>query len=243
MWFYFIFFSNFLQDLPIDTAYKTNHAENIEVQFVVLHYTAAGLNSSLRTLTNVNRHASAHLLIAENGQIYELVNCLNGQAKKAGHAGKSKWFSDGHVWENFNNFAIGIEMVNLNGNLNAFTADQYKALQHIIKVLKEKYPALRNPNRVIGHEHIAGFRGKADPGIVFNWKKFFKENYTDHPAPHRPALITENSLKNLISKKDYLIKNPTEISAWLEENTAAYYKNWQDSSAYAWSNWVLHLNP
>jgi hypothetical protein len=64
-----------------------------------------------------------------------------------------------------------------------FTEPQYRALTIIVDHLRCHYPALAQATAVLGHEQIAGFRGKADPGWCFDWPRFFATCYPDQPAP------------------------------------------------------------
>ena len=168
--------------------------EIIPVEFLVLHYTAVDLETTLAIFQNPECQVSAHLVIGEDGSVFEMVDCLEGKAHRAWHAGDSRW----QQWQTFNDFSIGIELVNLNGNLFEFTDAQYKSLKEIVDQLKQYYPALQNAERVLGHEHIAGFRGKADPGYHFDWARFYRECYAGQPAPQRGALIPEKLQQSLM---------------------------------------------
>ncbi len=163
----------------------------ISVEFVVLHYTCVSLEGALEIFQNPDQRASAHLLIDEKGTVYECVPCLDGPCLRAWHAGPSRW----KHWQEFNNFSIGIELVNRNGNLFPYTKWQYRALTLVVRKLLQKYPALTDPNRVLGHEHIAGFRGKIDPGYCFNWSLFFKQTWSDgvSVASLRKPILLEKS--------------------------------------------------
>ena len=77
-------------------------------------------------------------------------------------------------WKGFNDFSIGIELVNYNGNVFPYTDQQYEALAQVILHLKSKYSSLKQAKRIVGHEHISGFRGKADHGHLFDWKRFLR---------------------------------------------------------------------
>ena len=156
----------------------------IPVEFLVLHYTAVDLRETLAILTDPDSGASAHLVIDTDGQVYELVECLDGRALRAWHAGVSRWLH----WQGLNDCAIGIELVNFNGNVFPFTDAQYHSLQLVLRQLQTHYPKLYDHERIIGHEHIAGFRGKADPGLCFDWSRFFAENYPDAVAPQRSSV-------------------------------------------------------
>ena len=134
---------------------------------------------------DTSRKVSSHIVIDENGEVYELVKCLEGSTQRAWHAGRSYWFENGHKWEEFNNFSIGIEIVNLNGNLLPYTEQQYAALKEVTDHLRSQYDALNSPHRVVGHEQIAGWRGKVDPGILFDWHLYYKQNFGEIDVPIR----------------------------------------------------------
>jgi len=174
---------------------------SISVEFVVIHYTAATLERTLEIFTSTKSEVSAHLVIDRDGVVYELVECLGGVAKRAWHAGKSR-FECAHAGgrrlvEGFNDCSIGIELVNLNGNVFKYTEAQYASLFALIDSLKSLYPALQNPESIVGHEQIAGFRGKADPGRCFEWERLFAVCYPNQGAPMRPAICGEQIAERL----------------------------------------------
>ena len=166
----------------IETVNQTRQI--IPVEFLVLHYTAVDLNETLAIFTDPDPGASAHLVIDTDGQVYELVRCLDGQALRAWHAGVSQW----QRWQGLNDCAIGIELVNFNGNVFPFTDEQYLSLQQVVRRLRAHYSSLHDPERVVGHEQIAGFRGKADPGLCFDWPRFYRENYAGMTPPQRTGV-------------------------------------------------------
>ena len=166
----------------IETVNQTRQI--IPVEFLVLHYTAVDLNETLAIFTDPDSGASAHLVIDTDGQVYELVRCLDGQALRAWHAGVSQW----QRWQGLNDCAIGIELVNFNGNVFPFTDEQYLSLQQVVRRLQAHYSSLHDPERVVGHEQIAGFRGKADPGLCFDWPRFYRDNYAGMTPPQRTGV-------------------------------------------------------
>lgn len=169
------------------------------MDFVVLHYTAASLKRTLEILEDKASEVSAHLVIDRDGTVYEMVPCLDGRPLRAWHAGRSAWVAsvgaEQRTLEAFNDFSLGIELVNENGNLFPYTDAQYAALFAVFERLKALYPALRKPNAVVGHEQIAGFRGKVDPGRLFEWQRFFSVVYAGQGMPVReprcPPLVAE----------------------------------------------------
>lgn len=182
--------------IAINKNYKSPHFINeaIPVEFVIIHYTAQGLQASLDIFTKQKSpKVSAHLLIDERGEVYELVSCWDGSCAQAFHAGLSRYKdSSGQDWNQFNQFSIGIELINKNGNIFPYTQIQYNSLFKTLTHLQNFYPALKNPERILGHEHIAGFRGKRDPGYLFDWPLLFHSVYQ-----------SSKDLKALTSKKQY----------------------------------------
>jgi N-acetylmuramoyl-L-alanine amidase len=178
----------------------------IPVEFVVVHYTACTLERTLEIFMDKATEVSSHLVIDSDGAVYELVDCLNGDAKRAWHAGKSRYEagrgSDRVLVEGFNDRSIGIELVNLNGNVFSYTEAQYASLFSIIEVLKGLYPALQSPDAVVGHEQIAGFRGKCDPGRLFEWERLYSVCYPDQGSPQRRPMCSEATaerIRNLVT--------------------------------------------
>lgn len=157
----------------------------IDVRFLILHYTAVDLARTLEIFTDPARKVAAHLVLDVDGALYECAPCWQGEAQRGWHAGVSRWHDGVTEWETLNDWSIGVEMVNYNGNIFAFTDAQYATLATMVAHLRQHYPALRRAEAVLGHEQIAGFRGKADPGWCFDWPRFFAACYPDQPAPSR----------------------------------------------------------
>jgi N-acetylmuramoyl-L-alanine amidase len=167
----------------------------IQVEFVVLHYTAATFERTMELFTSAASEVSAHIVIDQDGVVYELVECLSGVAKRAWHAGRSRLeLATGggrRMIEGFNDHSIGIELVNLNGNAFSYTEAQYTSLFALLDSLKGRYPALQTPEAIVGHEQIAGFRGKSDPGRRFEWDRLFAVCYPGQGAPRREPACGE----------------------------------------------------
>lgn len=143
----------------------------IPVEFVIIHHTATSLEGTLAIFQNPVPGVSAHLVIAEDGDVYEMVPCLSGEPLRAWHAGVSGYDCGGECFEGFNEFSIGIELVNLDGNIHAYPDPQIESLIDILQQLQVKYPKLKDTSRIIGHQDIASFRGKIDPGKLFPWER------------------------------------------------------------------------
>jgi N-acetyl-anhydromuramyl-L-alanine amidase AmpD len=167
----------------------------IPVRFVVLHFTATSLERTLEIFADPKAEASAHLVIDRDGGVHEVVECLSGSPRRAWHAGKSRLESvslaGSKIVDNLNDCSLGIELVNLNGNLFPYSEAQYAALFKVIDRLKGLYPDLATPEAVVGHEHVAGFRGKGDPGWCFEWGRLFSVCYAGQGMPSREPLYSE----------------------------------------------------
>ncbi len=206
----------------ISQKYRSPHLEKkpIPVQFAVLHYTAQSLKGSLNIFLSHSHPVSCHILIDEKGALYEIVPCTKGLCQKAFHAGHSRFLDSEALWENFNRFSLGIELVNWNGNVFPFSENQYASLFALLSQLKKLYPALEKPERILGHEHIAGFRGKADPGYLFDWPRLFKTVYPGQKAPQRTPRISSKkaqALQFLNQPSQWNDKKAKRISLLLEK--------------------------
>ncbi len=155
---------------------------------IILHYTAgSSLNGALSHLSKPSVQASAHLVVDRDGSIVQLVE-FN---KKAWHAGRSQYQGR----SGFNQYAIGIEMVNagpLNPSGDGFVSSfgkHYTAADAVlathrneqqsrywhnyteaqINCVSEICEILRDTysiTSILGHEEIAPAR-KKDPGPAF----------------------------------------------------------------------------
>ncbi len=104
-------------------------------------------------------HVSPHLFIARDGETTQCVELHN----RAWHAGKSSY----QARDNCNHFSVGIE---LEGCVTeAFEERQYKALELMLALLLQHYPAI-GPQQVVGHMEVAPER-KNDPGPKFDWPR------------------------------------------------------------------------
>lgn len=188
----------------------------IEVCFLVLHYTAVDRARTLEIFTDPARKAAAHLVVDTDGAIYECMPCWDEPTQRAWHAGVSRWHDGAVHWEALNDWSIGVELVNYNGNLLPFTDAQYAALADSVDHLRRRHPALMHATAVLGHEQIAGFRGKADPGWQFDWNRFYAQCYPDQPAPQRSS-ICPPTLRDALARLAEIAPNePSAANAFWE---------------------------
>jgi AmpD protein len=108
-----------------------------------------------------NLKVSAHLFIRRDGELLQFVPLT----KRAWHAGKSEFQGQ----QNCNDFSLGIELEGVAGH--TYTDEQYQQLAIVTRELLKNYPELVR-ERIVGHSDIAPER-KTDPGIGFDWKKYF----------------------------------------------------------------------
>ena len=154
---------------------------------VIIHYTGGPYKQSINTLTNPRVRASAHVIVDRDGSITQLVpfNLI------AWHAGKS--YYRGRT--GFNNFSIGIEIVNSgpltkSGNVfRSWYGEAFSPTEVIEAVhrneLRPRYWHIYTPEQIetvtefshllintygikyiLGHEEVAPGR-KLDPGPAF----------------------------------------------------------------------------
>ncbi len=188
-------YKNILVGEKVNFRWSKKNTEPLDgLDTIVIHYTA-GLSTDglVRYLSDDYSKVSAHLLIARNGYIWQMVD-FNTQAW---HAGKSKLGDR----ENVNRFSIGIELVNagvlhekgddcfydwsghkipdsqvvqqMNVMTDAetgwhdYTEKQLLALKEVCKLLISNF----NIKHIVGHSEIS-LTGKIDPGPAFPMNEF-----------------------------------------------------------------------
>ena len=106
-------------------------------RYIIIHTSECDLKTTLKIVSKgkqenhrwVSRGGHTHYVIARNGQTYSIL----GNDYRAHHAGLSMW--NGEL--NLNRSSIGIELVGYHNQ--DITAKQYKSIQLLIKILKNKY--------------------------------------------------------------------------------------------------------
>lgn len=198
-----------------------NFSDNeIPVEFVILHYTAANLKRTLEIFSDPKRKVCAHFVLDTDGCIYDLGNFLTGPIRQGAHAGVSHFELSGVKLSAFNKMSIGIEIVNLNGNLLSYTQAQYEALTELLRHLIARFPELKQPGHILGHEDIAGFRGKCDPGVLFDWSRLMTALQLERPSAAPSVFRPEDqAFANAFLKEN---PNPdaetwSQLSSQLEE--------------------------
>ena len=133
------------------------------IDMLVLHYTGMiNADMALQRLCNSDAKVSAHYLIDEDGECFQLVE----ESNRAWHAGKSSWAGSGDI----NNRSIGIELANAGHEFDykPFPEAQMKSLERITKDVLTRHAI--PGHRILGHSDIAPSR-KRDPGELFDWRR------------------------------------------------------------------------
>jgi N-acetylmuramoyl-L-alanine amidase len=147
--------------------------EGATPDMVVLHYTAMDTaKAALERLCDPEVEVSAHYLISESGQIWQLVD----EDKRAWHAGAGKWGGVSDV----NSRSIGIELAN-RGDC-PFPEPQMAALERLLTGTMKRWNI--PPERVIGHSDMAPDR-KQDPGARFDWRRLALQGLSVWPDIQR----------------------------------------------------------
>jgi len=160
-----------LKNFKVSTKYYPADSQNFRVRYLILHYTVADFDRSIKILKTKN---SAHYLISDRDN--DSIELLVSEENRAWHAGISNWGED----KGLNDTSIGIEIVN-----NGFKQDgkkmlfydfpdfQIKKIGELCKDIVNRYKI--SPTNILAHADIAPGR-KQDPGPKFPWKKL----YTDY---------------------------------------------------------------
>ena len=134
-----------------------NHGGEITPRLIVVHYTGDNsLEGALSWLCSPKAKVSAHLVVAKDGTVYQLLPFNI----RAWHAGVSSYEGESGV----NDFSIGIENVGIGDN---WPAPQVEANRAVIAALFAAYELID----VVGHEDVAVPKGrKPDPGPRYPWE-------------------------------------------------------------------------
>jgi len=133
------------------------------VDIVVLHHTGMETaGAALARLCTPEAEVSAHYLIAEDGQLWQMVD----ERARAWHAGAGHWAGVADV----NSRSVGIELANPGWGVSAypFPEPQMARLEALLDGVMARWGI--PPERVVGHACIAPLR-KNDPSGRFDWRR------------------------------------------------------------------------
>lgn len=175
-----------------------------DINMLLLHYTGMQTGKeALERLCDSAAQVSAHYLIEEDGEIFQLVP----EELRAWHAGVAYWGGETDI----NSCAIGIEIVNPGHEwgYRPFPTAQMKAVAVLSKEILERHsiPA----SRVLAHSDVAPER-KEDPGELFDWAYLAKQGigaFSDRTTQNTP--IAEDDFLLKLGEYGYQvdIKSPT----------------------------------
>lgn len=138
------------------------------VTHLVIHHTATRNDAALRILSGKDpaTRVSVHYLVTDElePRIIEIVP----EDKVAFHAGVSHWAGA----RDLNETSIGIEVVNLDGNLHPYSEAQFAVIASLAADVVRRH-AIR-PENVLAHSDVAPGR-KLDPGTLFPWRRLERE--------------------------------------------------------------------
>ena len=149
------------------------------VDMILVHYTdMKNTPEALAWLTNPLAKVSAHYLIAEDGQIYSLVD----ESKRAWHAGESFW----QGCTDINSCSIRIELANPGHthDYQPFFEAQIEALISLCLDIQSRWKI--SSSRILGHSDVAP-RRKQDPGHLFPWDKLHQAGLGLWPSKEKAS--------------------------------------------------------
>lgn len=135
-----------------------------KVVCLVIHHTAGSLATSLKVLQgNIPGHkVGVHYVLTDEPQ--PRVIRMVPETMSAYHAGGSIW----GPLQNLNQTSIGIEIINLDGNIHPYTPAQVELLIPLCADILRRHDI--PPRNVVAHSDIAIGR-KIDPGALFPWSR------------------------------------------------------------------------
>ncbi len=135
------------------------------VDTVVVHATVIPtLEATVDAFLQTSSQVSAHYVVGRDGKIVQMVE----DTERAWHAGVSELEGVKGV----NDFSVGIEIVNLNDGIDAFTDAQYGAVAAIIRHLRESYDI--RDRRIVSHALVARPAGRKSDPAGFDFGRLLK---------------------------------------------------------------------
>lgn len=149
--------------------------DGLRPRLIVLHYTAMkSCAVALQRLCDPDAEVSAHYLIAQTGEVVQLVE----ETDRAWHAGVGSWGGRGDV----NSRSIGIELDN--DGASPFAEPLMASLMKVLPGIMRRWNI--PPEGVIGHSDMAPGR-KFDPGRHFDWRRLAGAGLSVWPEPGAEA--------------------------------------------------------
>ena len=143
-----------------------SETRKVPVQALILHHTAGNLAGSYDVLQGrkSSHRVGIHYLVTDENP--PRIIAMVPESKVAYHAGKSRW----RQFDGLNQPSIGIEIINLDGNIHPYPAAQQELVAKLCADILRRHPGIL-PTEVLAHSDIAIGR-KIDPGLLFPWADF-----------------------------------------------------------------------
>ena len=143
-----------------------SEVRKVPVQALILHHTGGNLAGSYEVLQGrkSSHRVGIHYLVTDEKP--PRVIAMVPESKVAYHAGKSGW----RQFDGLNQPSIGIEIINLDGNIHPYPAAQQELVAKLCADILRRHPSIL-PTEVLAHSDIAIGR-KIDPGLLFPWADF-----------------------------------------------------------------------
>lgn len=143
-----------------------SETRKVPVQALILHHTGGNLAGSYDVLQGrkSSHRVGIHYLVTDENP--PRIIAMVPESKVAYHAGKSAW----RQFDGLNQPSIGIEIINLDGNIHRYPVAQQDLVAKLCADILRRHPAIL-PTEVLAHSDIAVGR-KIDPGLLFPWADF-----------------------------------------------------------------------
>jgi len=153
-----------------DGSYTKTSRKPATIKQIVIHATDGGsFTGNVWWLSGGHSHASAHYVVARNGEIAQLVHLSD----IAWHAGN--WKTNAH--------SIGVEHVGETYDPNGFTLDEYRQSAKLVAWLARRSHIPIDRRHIIGHAEVpdpatgaptGGSDHHTDPGPYWNWRLYMR---------------------------------------------------------------------
>lgn len=143
-----------------------SETRKVPVQALILHHTGGNLAGSYDVLQGrkSSHRVGIHYLVTDENP--PRIIAMVPESKVAYHAGKSAW----RQFDGLNQPSIGIEIINLDGNIHRYPVAQQELVAKLCADILRRHPSIL-PTEVLAHSDIAIGR-KIDPGLLFPWADF-----------------------------------------------------------------------
>jgi len=200
-----------LATFEIELCDSANFDERVSGQkpdLLLLHYTnMTSATEAIDWLCNPQSRVSCHYLIAENGQITQMVD----EEHRAWHAGNSFWAGQSDI----NSCSIGIEIANAGPDQGypSFPDIQMEAVETLCHDIFSRHDI--SPERVLAHSDVAPDR-KQDPGEKFDWQRLYQAGIglwvAPTPIDEGEALKVGDTSKHILNLQSTLSSYGYQVS-------------------------------